>query len=287
MSLGASGPLVQPEQLESHLETIRSDDPQYRLLEVSIREDAYRSGHIPGALDIDWRADLQDTETFDVLDPEAMASLLGNCGITPETTVVLYGDFFNWFAAHTYWLLRYFDHDDVVLLDGGRKHWMRNGYPTTTERPAVSEREYPVPSRNESIRVRRDEVENAVEDSTCLLDVRAPSEYRGDILAPPGWNEGVQRGGHIPGAINKPCRDIIKSDHRFRSREELAAIFSDIPETDPIIVYCRVGERSALVWFALVELLGYHNVSYYYGSFVEWANSVGLPVERASSADLR
>lgn len=287
MTLDLGGPLVQPDQLESHLATIQSDDPQYRLLEVSIQQDAYESGHIPGAIEIDWQRDLQDTETFDVLSPEAMSSLLGDCGITPETTIILYGDFFNWFAAHTYWLLRYFGHDDLLLLDGGRKYWLQQDAPTTTERPTVSEREYAVPARDESIRVRRDAVERAVEIGGCLLDVRAPPEYRGEILAPPGWNEGVQRGGHIPGAINRPCRDILRADRRFRSREKLASLFSDLPDDDQIIVYCRVGERSALVWFALVELLGYQNVSYYYGSFVEWANSVGLPVENPSSADLR
>jgi len=222
-----------------------------------------------------------------VLSPAALSGLLGDCGVTRETTIILYGDFFNWFAAHAYWLLRYYRHENVLLLDGGRSYWLENGYPTTTEVPAVPSREYHAPEPDESIRARRGEVEAAVESGGCLLDARAPPEYRGDILAPPGWNEGVQRGGHIPGAVNTPCRDTIQTDRRFRSHEELAALFDEYSTEEQIIVYCRVGERSALVWTALAEILGYENVSYYYGSFVEWGNSVGLPVENATSADLR
>jgi thiosulfate/3-mercaptopyruvate sulfurtransferase len=282
-----SGPLVAPETVAANLETIRTDDPDYRLLEVNVQQDAYESGHIPGAVSIDWQRDLRDTDTFDVLSPEALSGLLGDCGVTRETTIIVYGDFFNWFAAHAHWLLRYYRHENVLLLDGGRKYWLENGYPTTDEEPAVSSRTYDAPEPDGSIRARRSEVEAAVESDGCLLDVRAPPEYHGEILAPPGWNEGVQRGGHIPGAVNKPCRDTIRADRRFRSREKLAAVFEDLPRDEQIIVYCRVGERSALVWTALTEILGYENVSYYYGSFVEWGNTVGLPVESATSGDLR
>jgi thiosulfate/3-mercaptopyruvate sulfurtransferase len=282
-----SSPLVAPETVAANLETIRSDDPDYRLLEVNVEQDAYDSGHIPGAVSIDWQSDLRDTDTFDVLSPEALSALLGDCGVTRETTIILYGDFFNWFAAHAYWLLRYYRHENVLLLDGGRKYWLENGHPTTEEEPTITGRTYEAPEPDESIRARRSEVEAAMESDGCLLDVRAPPEYHGEILAPPGWNEGVQRGGHIPGAVNKPCRDTIRADRRFRSREKLAGVFDDLPNDEEIIVYCRVGERSALVWTALTEILGYENVSYYYGSFVEWGNTVGLPVESATSADLR
>jgi thiosulfate/3-mercaptopyruvate sulfurtransferase len=283
----ATGPLVSAETVAANLEQIQTTDADYRLIEVNIQQGTYESSHIPGAVSLDWQRDLRDTETFDVLSPAALSGLLGDCGVTRETTIILYGDFFNWFAAHAYWLLRYYRHENVVLLDGGRNYWVENEYPMTNEVPSVPSREYHAPEPDESIRARRGDVEAAVESGGCLLDARAPPEYRGDILAPPGWKEGVQRGGHIPGAVNTPCRDTIQTDRRFRSREELAALFDEYATDEQIIVYCRVGERSALVWTALAEILGYENVSYYYGSFVEWGNSVGLPVENATSADLR
>lgn len=287
MTLQSTGPLVAPEQVSANLESIRSDEHDYRLLEVNIQEDTDKSEHIPGAIRLDWQRDLRDTETFDVLSPEALANLLGECGITRETTIILYGDFFNWFAAHAFWLLRYYNHENLLLLNGSRKYWLENGYPTTDVVPTVSERDYEIPEPDESIRARRSEVEAAVESGSCLLDVRAPPEYRGEVLAPPGWNQGVQRGGHIPGAINRPCRDIVQADRRFRPQSELASIFDDLQKEEEIIVYCRVGERSALVWITLAEILGYEKVSYYYGSFVEWGNAVGLPVESPTSANLR
>lgn len=285
--LDATEPLISAETVAANLEQIRTTDSDYRLLEVNVQQGTYESSHIPGAVSLDWQRDLRDTRTFDILSPEALSTLLGECGVTRETTIILYGDFFNWFAAHAYWLLRYYGHEHLLLLDGGRKYWVENEYPTTETVPTVPSCEYHAPEPDESIRARRDDVEAAVTSGGCLLDARAPPEYRGDILAPPGWNEGVQRGGHIPGAVNKPCRDTIQSDRRFRSREELAALFDTYATEEEIIVYCRVGERSALVWMALSEILGYENVSYYYGSFVEWGNTVGLPVESATSADLR
>jgi|GEM_PF-1033837 Rhodanese-related sulfurtransferase len=214
----ATGPLVSAETVAANLEQIQTTDADYRLIEVNIQQGTYESSHIPGAVSLDWQRDLRDTETFDVLSPAALSGLLGDCGVTRETTIILYGDFFNWFAAHAYWLLRYYRHENVVLLDGGRSYWVENGYPMTTEVPSVPSREYHAPEPDESIRARRGDVEAAVESGGCLLDARAPPEYRGDILAPPGWNEGVQRGGHIPGAVNTPCRDTIQTDRRFRSR---------------------------------------------------------------------
>lgn len=287
MSDAGEGPLVSPEWLAENLDRFEADDADYRLFEVDIQEDAYESGHIPGATRIDWEDDLRDTETFDVLSPDDFGDLLGDHGVTRETTVVLYGDFFNWFAAHAYWLLKYYRHENVLLVDGGRKYWLDNEFPTTTDQPEFSEQVYDAPSPDESVRSRRERVEAAVEDETCLLDVRAPAEFRGDILAPPGWNEGVQRGGHIPGAQNMPCRLTIQADRRFRPTDELADLFGHVGDADETIVYCRIGERSALVWFVLTELLGYEDVSYYYGSFIEWGNAVGLPVESATSAELR
>lgn len=287
MTQDTTDPLASPEWVAENLDRFQADDGEYRLLEVNIQSGVYESAHIPGAVRVDWQQDLRDTETFDVCSPADLGDLLGSHGITRETTIVLYGDFFNWFAAHAYWLLRYYRHENLMLLDGGRKYWIDNGYPTTTAVPEFSGATYETSAPDESIRVRREAVEAAIDSDTCLLDVRAPPEYSGEILAPPGWNEGVQRGGHIPGAINKPCRCTMQTDRRFKSREELETIFGEFADKPEMIVYCRVGERSALVYFVLSELLGYDNVTYYYGSFVEWGNSVGLPVERASEADLR
>jgi thiosulfate/3-mercaptopyruvate sulfurtransferase len=287
MSGPAESPLVSPEWVADNLDRFESDDADYRLFEVDIQESNYDEAHVPGATRLDWEDDLRDTETFDVVSPDALSSLLGGHGVSEETTIVLYGDFFNWFAAHAYWLLRYYRHENVHLLDGGRKYWLEHEYPTTTERPTFPTQSYTVADPDESIRARRDEVRTALDDDTCLLDVRAPPEYRGEILAPPGWNEGVQRGGHIPGAINLPCRLTLQADRQFRPTAELEAVFERVADADQTIVYCRIGERSALVWFVLTELLGYENISYYYGSFVEWGNVVGLPVESASSAELR
>jgi len=283
-----TGPLVSAEWLQANLDLFVEDDPSYRLLEVSIPTGEENPGHIPSASSLDWETDLRDSETFDVLSVEALEELLGSHGITPETTIVLYGNFFNWFAAHAYWIFRYYGHTNLALLDGGRKYWEQQGFPLAEQSPSVPEQSYEASSPDESIRVRRADVERALETETHIIDVRAPPEYRGDILAPPGWNEGVQRGGHIPGAVNVPCRCTLQPDRRFKSASELAEVYQEYGEDDSdVILYCRVGERAALTWFVMTELLGYSDVTYYYGSFVEWGNSVGLPVESASTASLR
>lgn len=282
------GPLVSAEWLSERLDQFQSDTADYRLLEVDIETDRYDDAHVPGAVGLDWQADLQDTATFDVVDPDTLGALLGEHGITPETTVVLYGDFYNWFAAHAYWLLRYYRHGNVLLLDGGRKYWVEHGYPTTTEVPSVTSRPYEVPKPDETVRADRAEVKDALATDAQLVDVRAPPEYHGEILAPPGWNEGVQRGGHIPGAVNVPWSRAVQHDGRFKSRAALETIYSDVLSPDrETILYCRIGERSALTWLVLSELLGVANVKHYYGSWVEWGNTVGLPIEDASSSDLQ
>lgn len=278
-------PLVSAEWVEKRTDEFISEDPEYRLIEVSIQE---HDSHIPGALEVDWQADLRDAETFDILSPEDFAALLESLGCTTESTIVFYGDFYNWFAAQAYWLFRYYGHRDLRLLDGGRRYWDTEGFQQRTASSSVSQGTYPVPTPDESMRVGRDEVREAMEQGACLVDVRAPAEYRGEIIAPPGWNEGVQRGGHIPGATNIPCQRTIQPDHRFRPREQLTSFYRDlVPDDEEIILYCRVGERAALTWFVLHELLDYEKVRYYYGSWVEWGNTVGLPVENLSNADLR
>lgn len=278
-------PLAPPDWLAERLDRFRSADSDCRLVEVNVEPERYDEAHIPGAVSVDWQRDLRDTGTFDIVGPEALADLLGSHGIDPETTVVLYGDFYNWFAAHAYWLLTHYRHGPLLLLDGGRKYWRENGYPTTAEGPSVPTVAYDPPAPDPSVRADREDVETAIDTDTRVVDVRAPPEYRGDIVSPPGWNEGVQRGGHVPGAENVPWSRAVRTDGRFKSREQLAGLYADV--RDDVILYCRIGERSAHTWFVLHELLEVDNVRHYYGSWVEWGNTVGLPVECPAETDLR
>ncbi len=285
MTRQSDTPLVSAAWVEERLDAFAADDPAYRLIDVSIQE--YETT-IPGAFTIDWQSDLRDMETFDILSPAEFAALLESLGCTTETTIVFYGDFYNWFAAQAYWIFRYYGHRDLRLLDGGRQYWESEDRPQTTATPSVSRETYPVPTPDRSMRASREAVRDAIETDACLVDVRAPPEYRGEIIAPPGWNEGVQRGGHIPSAINIPCQRLLQPDHRFHPHDRLVSHYSELLSGDKeSILYCRVGERAALTWFALHELLDYERVRYYYGSWVEWGNTVGLPVEKPSSADLR
>ena len=199
----------------------------------------------------------------------------------------------NWFAAHAYWLLTYNNHADVRLLNGGRDYWVSEDYPLTDETPATTPQSYSITGDpDSSIRADRGDVSEAMEEGIPMIDVRTPEEFRGEVLAPPGWNEGVQRGGHIPGATNVPWSEVVEPDGRFKSPSDLHDLF-DIEEMGPnaedidIITYCRIGERSALMWTVLHELLGYDHVRNYYGSWVEWGNTVGAPVESARRANIK
>lgn len=272
--------LVSAEWVRDRLDRFGSDDPGYRIVEVNIDPTRYDEGHIPGAIGLDWTADLQDPDRFDVVPPSAFARVLGECGIADGTTVVLYGDLYNWFAAYAYWLFTHYGHADVRLLDGGWDRWVAAEHPESTAEPTYPSTAYAVPPRNDAIRVDRAAVADAVDSDEVLVDVRAPPEYDGEVLAPPGWNENVQRGGHIPNAVNVPWSRVVRADGRFKSRAELEAVFDDVVGDDGAIVYCRIGERSALTWVALHELLGVRPVRHYYGSWVEWGNTVGAPVER-------
>ncbi|MDZ5811939.1 sulfurtransferase [Halorubrum sp. AD140] len=279
MTTDRDAALVSAEWIQDHLDEFAEDEPEYRLVEVNVDTSRHNTGHIPGAVSLDWNAELQDPERFDVASPEAFAQLVGQYGIEEDTTVVLYGDLYNWFAAYAYWLFTYYGHNDVRLLDGGWRYWITAGKPVadrTSEYPAVS---YAVPAPDTSIRVDRPDVEAAVTGgNTTIVDVRAPPEYRGDVLSPPGWNEGVQRGGHIPGAENVPWSQVVNADGRFKSNAALQELFSQLLD-EQVVVYCRIGERSAMTWFALHELLGKRDVTHYYGSWVEWGNTVGTPIE--------
>jgi len=272
--------LVTPEWLEDHLDTVASETPRIRLIEVDLNTDFYDEAHIPGAICLDWRRQLHHDTRRDVPSKDALGTLLGERGITDDSAIVLYGDNSNWFAAHLYWLLTYYGHDEVALLDGGRRHWLESGRPTTTREPSYTPRSYRASGPFESVRASRHDVERALSKPTELVDVRLPDEYDGTILAPPGMTESAQRGGHIPGATNIVWSANIRSDGRFKSTGALKEIYGarGIDRDSDVIVYCRIGERSSLTWFVLSELLGYSAVRNYDGAWTEWGNLIGAPI---------
>jgi len=282
-----SDALVSPEWVAERLPEARSDDPTLRLVEVDLNTAFYDEGHIPGAVGLDWRSDLQHDRRRDVPSARTFADLLGAHGITEETTIVAYGDNANWFAAHCYWLLTYYGHDDVYLLDGGREHWVESDRPTTTETPSFTARTYEPAGPFEHVRAYREDVRRAIDDRTALVDVRLPEEFDGTVVAPPGMDEFAQRGGHVPGAVNVVWSANVASDGRFKSRTELEALYRDrgVTPDRSVVVYCRIGERSSLTWFVLSELLGYPSVRNYDGSWTEWGNLVGVPVETGRPGD--
>ncbi len=277
--------LVSAEWVESRLDDFQSDDPEYRLVEVDVDTEAYDDSHAPGAIGLDWERDLQDQTTRDLLKKADFEALLGKHGITEDSTVVLYGDNANWFAAYTYWQFKYYGHEDVKLLDGGREYWIENDYPTTDEVPEFSAVEYEASGPRESIRAYREDVENAIERGLPLVDVRSPEEFSGEVLAPPGLNETAQRGGHIPGAQNISWAAVTNDDGTFKDADELRELYADrgIDGDETTVAYCRIGERSSVAWFALHELLGYDDAVNYDGSWTEWGNLVGAPIEKGGA----
>jgi len=252
--------------------------------EVDENVDLYEEGHIAGAVRLHWRDDLSDALVRDVLSREAFEQLLGSRGIDNDTTVVLYGDKNNWFAAYGYWILKVYRHPDVRLLDGGRQKWIEEGRELTTESAARSAARYVADTRDETIRVRRDEVlANLGSKDVVLVDVRSPQEYAGELMAPPGYEqEGASRMGHIPGALSIPWGTAVAHDGTFKSAGELREIYAGkgVAAGKDVIAYCRIGERSAHTWFVLHELLGYPHVRNYDGSWTEWGNLVDAPIER-------
>jgi thiosulfate/3-mercaptopyruvate sulfurtransferase len=280
MSDYANDVLVSADWVEEHLEEFQSDDPSHRLVEVDVDTEAYGEGHAPGAVGFNWETQLQDQTRRDLLSKDDFEELLGEHGITEDSTVVLYGDNSNWFAAYTYWQFKYFGHDDVRLLDGGRDYWLDNEYPLTDEAPNFSAQEYAASEPNEDIRAYRPEVEEAMEDGVPLVDVRSPEEFKGEILAPPGLQETAQRGGHIPGASNISWAAVVNDDGTFKSADELSDLYgSEGIGDEEVVAYCRIGERSSIAWFALHELLGYDEAVNYDGSWTEWGNLVDAPIE--------
>ncbi len=273
--------LVTTEWVAEHL-----NDANVRIIESNEDPLLYPSGHIPGAVQVDWSIDLNDPLRRDYITREGFEKLASNIGITPETTVVFYGDKNNWWASYAFWVFQLFGHTNAKLLNGGRLKWEKSGGALTREVVNYPATSYSAPERDDSkIRAFRDEVLQHVKAGGQLVDVRSPAEYSGERLHMPDYpNEGALRGGHIPGAASIPwARAANTEDGTFKSVEELRAIYEGekgLKSEDPTIAYCRIGERSSHTWFVLTYLLGYPNVRNYDGSWTEWGNSVGLPIEK-------
>ena len=255
-----------------------------RLVEVDVDTAAYDAGHIAGAVGWNWKSELQQTLSRDLVSKEGMEQLLGSAGIDNGTTVVLYGDNNNWFAAWAFWQMKYYGHDDVKLMNGGRAKWEAEGKPLTTDAANHGSKSYNAKAANEDIRAYRDQVLSKVNASSIsLVDVRAPAEYSGELLAPEALpQEGAQRGGHIPSAANVPWGQAVAEDGTFKSADDLQALYGGkgIDGIKETIAYCRIGERSSHTWFVLTQLLGHPNVRNYDGSWTEWGSIVGAPIER-------
>ena len=259
-------------------------DPNVRLVEVDVDTAAYEQGHIAGATGWNWQSQLQQSLQRDLVSQSDLEGLLGSSGIGKDTTVVLYGDNNNWFAAWAFWQLKYYGHGDVRLMNGGRAKWEAENRPLTTAASSPSATSYSASGPNESIRAYRDYVLDAVRGGNIsLVDVRAPAEFSGELLAPENLpQEGSQRGGHIPGAANIPWATAVAEDGTFKSADELRAVYGGkgIDGSSETIAYCRIGERSSHTWFALTQLLGLENVRNYDGSWTEWGSIVRAPIER-------
>jgi len=262
--------------------------PGYRLVEVDVDTAQYEASHIPGAIAFNWQTQLQDQVARDIISKEGIEQLLSEAGITPDTHILLYGDNNNWFAAYALWLLNYYGHEKVSLIDGGRKKWLAENRPTTTVVPSFPKTDYKVTKMNTQYRSDRDSIKaNLGKAGFALVDVRSSAEYVGDIIAPPGMSETAQRPGHIPTAQNIPWAQAVAEDGTFKSAEELKALYGGKGITDDkgeIVAYCRIGERSSHTWFALKYILGYQNVKNYDGSWTEWGNLVGSPIKKGAEA---
>jgi len=245
MSDYASDVLVSADWVAERLDEFQSDDPAHRLVEVDVDTEAYDESHAPGAIGFNWETDLQDQTRRDVLSKEDFEALNAEHGVSDDSTVVLYGDNSNWFAAYTYWQYKYYGHDDVRLLDGGREYWLENDYEVTDEVPSFPETEYEADEPDESIRAYRGDVEDAIDQGVPLVDVRSPEEFSGEILAPPGLQETAQRGGHIPGARNISWASVTNDDGTFKTKEELEELYADVlaEGDEEIVAYCRILGR--------------------------------------------
>jgi thiosulfate/3-mercaptopyruvate sulfurtransferase len=262
-------------------------NPSVRIVEVDVDKTSYGEGHIQNAIGWAWDSQLCDTVRRDIIPNEQFEKLMSHSGIGKDTTVVLYGDNNNWFAAWALWQLKIYGHQDVRLMNGGRKKWVAEGRELTAEVPTFPATQYKALAADNSIRAFLPKVMEAVElRQVELVDVRSPGEFTGEILSPPGLPETCQRGGHIPGASSIPWAQACNEDGTFKSYDDLKALYekAGISGTKPVIAYCRIGERSSHSWFVLRYLLGLKNVTNYDGSWTEWGNLVGAPIERGAAA---
>jgi len=261
-------------------------DPRVRFVEVNVDTAAYDDSHIPGALGWNWTSQLSDGIRRDVASREDFTALLRSSGIGRDTTIVLYGDNNNWFAAWAYWQLKLYGVEKVKLLNGGRKYWLDNGLPLSTDVPSYTASNWALPEVDYSLRAFRDDILPRLgESGLSLVDVRSPAEFNGEVIAPPGMTETAQRAGHIPGAASVPWAQQVNEDGTFKSAEELTNLYAakGVDGDHDIIAYCRIGERSSLSWFVLHELLGFNRVRNYDGSWTEWGSMVGVPIEKTAA----
>jgi len=279
----ANDVLVDADWAKGHL-----DDPSVRFVEVDVDTTAYDQSHIPGAVGWNWTSQLADGIRRDIASREDFSKLLSGSGIGPDTTIVLYGDNNNWFAAWAYWQLKLYGHHDVRLLDGGRKLWLARELPLTTDEASHKPTDYELPDPSFELRAFRDDVLGGIGDpNRALVDVRSPGEYSGELLAPAALpQEGAQRAGHVPGAASIPWASAVREDGTFKPIDELRELYGSkgvTPDKD-VVAYCRIGERSSHTWFVLHELLGYDRVRNYDGSWTEYGSLVGAPIEKGASA---
>jgi thiosulfate/3-mercaptopyruvate sulfurtransferase len=278
MSYANDAALVSPEWAQEHL-----NDPNVRFVEVDVDTAAYEQSHLPGAVGWNWTSQLSDGVRRDIASADDLSKLLSESGVGPDTHVVLYGDNNNWFAAWAYWQLKLHGVQNVSILNGGRRYWLDNGLPVTTDAPSHAATGIQLAGPDYTLRAFRDDILPRLGDPAfTLVDVRSPAEFSGEVIAPPGMTETAQRGGHIPGAQSIPWGQTVKEDGTFKDQADLSALYAGkgvTPDKD-VIAYCRIGERSSHSWFVLHELLGYPNVKNYDGSWTEWGSMVNVPIEK-------
>jgi len=282
MAYAHPGTLVSTAWVAEHL-----NDSQVRLVEVDEDVLLYEQGHIPGAVKLDWHTELQRPDVRDFIDEAEFAALMSAKGISNDTTVVLYGDKSNWWAAYAFWFFKYNGHAAVRLMNGGRQKWLAEQRPLVSEVPVITPGSYTVPYRDASIRAFAADVLQHIlkvkDGKGALVDVRSPQEFSGELLHMPNYpQEGAQRGGHIPGAQNIPWAQAVNEDGTFKSAAELVKLYESrgVTKDKDVIAYCRIAERSSHSWFVLKYLLGYPKVRNYDGSWTEWGNMVGVPIEK-------
>jgi thiosulfate/3-mercaptopyruvate sulfurtransferase len=272
--------LVSTDWVKEHLH-----DPKVRLVEIDVDTNAYDAGHVPGAVGFNWATQLNDGVRRDIISKQDFERLMGQSGIRPDDTVIVYGDNSNWFAAFGMWIMKMYGHKDVRMMNGGRQKWLNeDDKPMTVERPHITATTYKVTGEHPELRALLPEVMQASQKKSAnLVDVRSPDEFTGKVIAPPGMTETAQRGGHIPGAKSIPWARAVSEDGTFKSADELRAIYTTnagVDPSKPTIAYCRIGERSSHTWFVLKYLLGIENVKNYDGSWTEYGNLVAASIEK-------